>query len=109
MSQIRNIIINREHKWYSNISMESDPFYIAMLLLEKLSTNQKRGLEYDRLSLSGKIVEQKSNNSIGNLDIAIELLVSRNLAKIEENKVMKRYVFITDLGLSTIETYKKEV
>lgn len=45
------LVINRIDDWFNTEFPEYDHYYICMKLLEKASTNQRRGLVYDKLCL----------------------------------------------------------
>lgn len=94
-------------EWFNTEFPEYDHFYICMKLLEKLSTNQKRGLVYDKLTLI-KIISQSSNHEmIVAMDKAIIYLITRGL--IEKRKVsdFRCDIFITQTGLHTLSKFKE--
>lgn len=100
------LIINRMDDWFNTEFPEYDHYYICMKLLEKASTNQKRGLVYDKLSLI-KIVSSSSNQEMMiALDKAIIYLLSRGL--IEKRKIsdFRWDLFITELGIDVYAKFK---
>ena len=101
------LIINRMDDWFNTEFPEYDHYYICMKLLEKTSTNQKRGLVYDKLSLI-KIISPSSNQEMMiALDKAIIYLLSRGL--IEKRKIsdFRWDLFITELGLDVYTKFKE--
>lgn len=101
------LIVSRLDNWFNTEFPELDHFYICMKLLEKASTNQKRGLVYDKLSLV-RIVSPSSNREmIMALDKAVIYLLSRGL--IEKRKIndFRWDLFITQLGLNTYIKFKE--
>ena len=101
------LIINRLDEWFNTEFPEYDHFYICMKLLEKLSTNQKRGLVYDKLTLIKIISQSSSHEMIVAMDKAVIYLITRGL--IEKRKIsdFRCDLFITDIGLSTLEKFKE--
>ena len=101
------LVINRIDDWFNTEFPEYDHYYICMKLLEKASTNQRRGLVYDKLCLT-KLISPSSNREIMvALDKAIVYLLSRGL--IEKRKVsnFRWDLFITKLGLDAYTKFKE--
>ncbi|WP_217585983.1 hypothetical protein [Lentibacillus saliphilus] len=104
------MVINRTEDWFIPDDAHLDPFYLGILLMEKLSTRQKAGLKYNRLNLIITLTEKKNMKVIETLDKAILMLFSRSLILIEEsNKKGTAKLFISDQGLKVLEQYRKEI
>ncbi len=102
------LIINRISEWFNTEFPELDHYYVCMKLLEKLSTNQKRGLIYDKLSLVRLVSPSSNQEMIGNIDKAIVYLLSRGL--IEKKKItdFRWDLFITPLGIDALGRFKEK-
>lgn len=101
------LIINRINDWFNTEFPEYDHYYICMKLLEKASTNQKRGLVYDKMCLI-KLVSPSSNQEMMvALDKAVVYLLSRGL--IEKRKIsdFRWDLFITPMGLEAYAKFKE--
>lgn len=106
------LIISRINEWFDTDYPELDVYYVCAKLLEKLSTNRKRGVVYDKLSLIGVVTPNKSKEMMQTIDKSVIYMVSRGL--IEKRKVsdFRTDLFITDLGIETlrkIEEKKNEI
>ncbi len=103
------LVINRISDWFNTEFPELDHYYICMKLLEKLSTNQKRGLVYDKLSLIRLVSPSSNQEMMGYLDKAIVYLLSRGL--IEKRKItdFRLDLFITPLGLEACIRFKERI
>lgn len=101
------LIINRVDEWFNTEFPEYDHFYICMKLLEKLSTNQKRGLVYDKLKLINIISKSSNNEMIVAIDKAVIYLITRGL--IEKRKIsdFRCDLFITEIGLYALSKFKE--
>ena len=102
------LIINRLDEWFNTEFPEYDHYYICMKLLEKLSTNQKRGIEYDKLSLI-KLISTSSNQEVMiAFDKAIVYLISRGL--IEKRKIsdFRCNLYITISGIQAFKKFKEK-
>lgn len=107
--RVRRMIVNRMTDWYNVVDANSDPFYLAMLVLDKLSTRLKRGIIYDRMDMAFSLVEQRNNEIIEILDKAIAILISRSLVALDPTKDMKKRLMITDLGQAALNSYREEL
>lgn len=103
------LIINRLNEWFNTDYPEYDHYYICIKLLEKLSTNQKRGLLYDKLSLVNLISTSSNREMMVAIDKAIIYLISRGL--IEKRKIsdFKIKLYITELGIKTYNEFKEKL
>lgn len=104
-----SMIVNRIENWFDSTDVELDECYIAVKLLEHLSTRKKIGLDYDRLKLASILYNKSSAESIGVIDKAIVILVSRNLISFDAKKEGRRKLLITELGELAYHQYKEEV
>ncbi len=104
----KNIIVNRMSDWYQNTSISSDPFYVAMLILDKLSTRMKIGIKYNREHMSLMIMGQVNPEVIKTIDEAIVLLISRKLLLLQTNNNGKN-LMITKEGIATYDKFKEEI
>lgn len=109
MMKVKKMIINRLTDWYSVVDVNTDPFYLAMVILEKLSTRLKRGLQYDRMNITYTVFKQRNCEIIENFDKAITILVSRKLIVLEDVKDEKKRMMITTLGQDVLNSYKEEL
>jgi len=107
--KVRTMIINRISDWYQFADVTSDPFYMAILLLEKLSTRLSRGIDYDRTQITSFLINQRNKEAISVVDNAITLLVSRGLVSIITKNNFKRTLLLTDLGQKALADYKEEL
>lgn len=103
------MIINRVNDWFEITDLNSDYFYLSIRILDKLSTRSKIGFEYDSLKLSSVIAEKSNVDTIRSVDVAISLLIARNLIRIEHENGFKRYIFITPEGVEALRKYKEEL
>ena len=79
-----------------------------MRILLKLTTRRHAGLAYDRVNLAMGILNRTSIEAIETLDKAIVLLVSRKLIIFDNSqKNGVRKIFITDLGIETVNKYRE--
>lgn len=102
------IIVNRINDWFRIDDLELNIYILSMRILLKLTTRRHAGLAYDRVNLAMGILNRTSIEAIETLDKAIVLLVSRKLIvfdKSQKNGVRK--IFITDLGLETVNKYRE--
>ena len=104
-----SMIVNRVENWFDTTDVELDECYIAIQLLERLSTRKKMGLEYNRFKIASIIYDRSSSEAVETIDKAIVLLVARNLISFADKNEGKRKLIITDLGLSTFKAYKEEI
>ncbi|PWW30558.1 hypothetical protein DFO73_103452 [Cytobacillus oceanisediminis] len=104
------MIVNRTTDWFVFDDIHNDPFYLSILLLEKLSTRTKMGLKYDRLQLINDLVDQKSVKSLKTLDQAIVLLSSRSLIELKTHKDgLTTTIYINEKGKRALEGFRKEL
>ena len=102
------IIVNRINDWFRIDDLELNIYMLSMRILLKLTTRRHAGLAYDRVNLAMGILNRTSIEAIETLDKAIVLLVSRKLIifnNSQKNGVRK--IFITDLGIETVNKYKE--
>ena len=104
-----SMIVNRIENWFDSTDVELDECYVAIRLLERLSTRKKMGLDYDRFKLASVLYDRSSSEAINIIDKAIVLLVSRNLVRFVSKKEGGRKLLITDLGENAYQKYKEEV
>lgn len=103
----RKIIINRTDNWFTNIDIKIDPYYMAISILEKLSTNLQRGIKYNIFDISMKIGNEANSEILDIIDQSIEILVSRGLIRFEKMLEVNKTIFITELGEKALEEYKE--
>lgn len=103
------MIVNRYTNWYSIVDSGVDPFFLSIVLLEKLEKNMKRGLNYNRIDLINVLSKRNSNESLDALDKAIVILSSRALIEITYEKELVSKIFITQLGKEVLDNYRKEL
>lgn len=103
----KRMIINRVTDWYNVIDVQSNPFYLSMIILEKLSTRQKLGIKYDRVAISSLIAKQRNSTIVEMIDQAIVILVSRNLIKIDEGTSRSKTLMITESGIDALNKYRE--
>ena len=102
------IIVNRINDWFRIDDLELNIYMLSMRILLKLTTRRHAGLAYDRVNLAMGILNRKSIEAIETLDKAIVLLVSRKLIVFDNSqKNGVRKIFITDLGLETVNKYRE--
>lgn len=102
------IIVNRINDWFRIDDLELNIYMLSMNILLKLITRRYAGLDYDRVNLAMRILNRTSIEAIETLDKAIVLLVSRKLIIFENSqKNGVRKIFITDLGLETVNKYRE--
>ena len=88
--------------------LELNIYMLSMRILLKLTTRRHAGLAYDRVNLAMGILNRTSIEAIETLDKAIVLLVSRKLIVFDNSqKNGVRKIFITDLGLETVNKYRE--
>lgn len=104
-----SLIVNRIENWFDSTDVELDECYVAIQLLERLSTRKKMGLDYDRFKLASVLYDRSSSEAINIIDKAIVLLVSRNLVRFDNKKEGRRKLLITDSGEYAYRKYKEEV
>ena len=104
-----SLIINRIENWFDSTDVELDECYVAIQLLERLSTRKKIGLDYDRFKLASVLYDRSSSEAINIIDKAIVLLISRNLVRFDNKKEGRRKLLITDSGEYAYRMYKEEV
>ena len=104
-----SLIVNRIENWFDSTDVELDECYVAIQLLERLSTRKKMGLDYDRFKLASVLYDRSSSEAINIIDKAIVLLVSRNLVRFDNKKEGQRKLLITDSGEYAYRKYKEEV
>jgi hypothetical protein len=105
--EIKNIIINRTANWYTNINIKTNPYYMAISLLEKLSTNLQRGIRYNRFDLSGRVIKQTNDEAMNIVDKSIVILISRDLIRFENASDVNKNIFITELGKKVLGDYRE--
>lgn len=102
------IIVNRINDWFRIDDLELNIYMLSMRILLKLTTRRHAGLAYDRVNLAMGILNRTSIEAIETLDKAIVLLVSRKLIIFDNSqKNGVRKIFITDLGIETVNKYKE--
>ena len=102
------IIVNRINDWFQIDDLELNIYMLSMRILLKLTTRRHAGLAYDRVNLAMGILNRTSIEAIETLDKAIVLLVSRKLIVFDNSqKNGVRKIFITDLGLETVNKYRE--
>ena len=102
------IIVNRINDWFRIDDLELNIYMHSMRILLKLTTRRHAGLAYDRVNLAMGILNRTSIEAIETLDKAIVLLVSRKLIVFDNSqKNGVRKIFITDLGLETVNKYRE--
>jgi hypothetical protein len=103
------MIINRTDNWFIHDNVQADPYYMSILLLERLSTRLKKGYKYDRLKLIKELTNQKSVNALKILDQAIMLLSSRSLIQIKTDyKKFESTILITEEGLRAYKEFRRD-
>ena len=97
------LIINRIEDWFNTDFPELDNYYICAKLLDKLSTNRKRGVVYDKLKLINIVSPTQSKEMMIAIDKAVIFLIARGL--IEKRKIsdFRLDLFITSLGMETLK------
>ena len=108
MMETKKIIINGMSDWYRVTSINADPFYTAITILDKLSTRTKAGIKYNRREISIDIMEQTNEEVINTLDKAITLLISRQLVTLEQHK-NRKVIMITTAGQAALTRFKEEL
>lgn len=103
------MIVNRIDNWFDISDIELDECYVAMMLLERLSTRKKIGFDYDRFMLSNILYSRTSSEAIDIVDRAIVLLISRELIIFKNIREGKRKIVITDKGVEAYLSYKEEM
>lgn len=93
------LIINRIEDWFNTDFPELDNFYICAKLLEKLNTNRKRGIVYDKLSLINIVSLSRSKDMMRSIDKAVIYLISRGLIEKKKISDFRVDLFITQLGI----------
>ena len=102
------IIVNRINDWFRIDDLELNIYMLSMRILLKLTTRRHAGLAYDRVNLAMGILNRTSIEAIETLDKAIVLLVSRKLIVFDNSqKNGVRKIFITDLGIETVNKYRE--
>ena len=107
--KINNLIVNRTDNWFTFVNVNDDPIFVAITLLEKLSTNKLRGIIYSKLGILDKLKYEVNSDISSVIDKAITILVARNLIRIEVDRDLNKRLFITDLGIKTLGLYKEEL
>jgi len=105
----KRIIINRMTDWYQLTSVNSDPFYVAMTMLEKLASRPKRGVKYNRRNISKKLMEQTNEEVIRTVDKAVTLLLSRELVQLCPSISGEKTLTITEAGNNALKQFKEEL
>ena len=105
--ETRKIIVNRTQNWFTNVNIKVDPYYIAITMLEKLSTNLKRGIKYNRFNISMKASKEANPEMLNIIDQSLEILVSRGLVRFEKILEIDKSIFITELGEKALEEYRE--
>lgn len=101
------MIVNRVNDWYQIQDLALDDCFLAMNILQKLSTRRVVGHTYDRIKLVNEIMKRQSSEGIQAIDKAIVILFSRNLIRFEEKKYGEKKMLITDNGVKAIERYEE--
>lgn len=96
------LIINRIEDWFDTDFPELDNYYICAKLLDKLSTNRKRGITYDKLSLINIVSLSKSKEMMKSIDKAVIFLLSRGLIEKKKISDFRIDLFITQRGIDTL-------
>lgn len=107
--KINNLIVNRTDNWFTFVNVNDDPTFVAVALLEKLSTNKLRGIVYSKLAILNKLKYEINSDISSVVDKAITILVARDLIRIEVDRDLNKRLFITELGIKTLELYKEEL
>lgn len=95
------LIINRIGDWFNSDFPELDNYYICVKLLEKLNTNRKRGITYDKLSLINIVSLSRSKEMMKLIDKAVIFMISRGLIEKKKISDFRVDIFITQLGIDT--------
>ncbi len=103
------LIINRVDNWFNTEFPEYDLYYICMKILEKASTNQKRGLDYNKLDLIKIFSTTENQEMIVALDKSMVFLISRGLVNRVKISDFHSKIYITDLGLNTYSKFKEAI
>ena len=101
------VIINRVDDWYINQFSDTDPYFLAKNLLEKLSSRRKRGLIYDRLRLIETVNSHKNIKILESFDKAIIILICKGLIQRVKVSDFRSDLFITDLGVDALKKIKE--
>lgn len=101
------MIVNRMHDWFQIEDIELSVCNLAMNILNKLYSRPVLGLEYDRVMLAYEILHRKSAETIEAIDDAMCVLISRDLVVLEQKKLGKQKIMITELGKNALEEYKE--
>lgn len=96
------LIINRIEDWFNTDFPELDNYYICAKLLEKLNTNRKKGIIYDKLSLINIVSLSRSKDMMKSIDKAVIFLISRGLIEKKKISDFRIDLFITQLGIETL-------
>lgn len=107
--KINNLIVNRTDNWFTFVNVNDDPIFVAVTLLEKLSTNKLRGIIYSKLGILDKLKYEVNSDISSVIDKAIAILVARNLIRIDVDRDLNKRLFITELGIKTLDLYKEEL
>lgn len=103
------LIVNRITDWFDAIDFNNDPYYVSIKILEKLNTRKKVGLTYNEIFIKQFVLNRTNTGASKTLNNAISILLSRGLIDIVEVNEITAKVFITPLGSSIIDWYKKDV
>ena len=104
---LMKLIINRLDEWFNTEFPEYDHYFVCMKLLEKLSTNPKRGVEYDKLTLIKLVSPSGNQEMMIALDKAIIYLTARGLVEKRKISDFKCNLYITTLGLEAYNKFKE--
>ena len=107
MMKTKRMIVNRITDWYNVVDIQSNPFYLSIIILEKLSTRKKMGIKYDRMAISYLVAKQRNFGMIEMIDEAIVILISRNLITINKEIGKRKTLIITERGLDALKKYKE--
>lgn len=101
------MIVNRMNDWFQIEDIELNVCNLAMNILNRLYSRPIQGFEYDRVKLAYEILHRKSAETIGAIDDALCVLISRDLVFLEQKKFGKQKLLITELGKKAFEEYKE--
>ena len=78
----------------------------------KVSTNvsvDNNGRKVNQLGILDKLKYEVNSDISSVIDKAITILVARNLIRIEVDRDLNKRLFITELGIKTLDLYKEEL
>lgn len=96
-------------EWFNSDFPELDHFFICMKLLERAKQRPKKGIIYDRLSLSKNIASGSNIEVLSALDKATSYLLARGLLNKQKDTDFKWKLFITPLGAQICDSLKEKL